>query len=53
MRSEEEEHAELKLKKELGIPRRQLWRELGYDEAEVDEMLADLEVANLTLAQFP
>jgi hypothetical protein len=52
-RSQDETHAELKLKKELGIPLRQLWSELGYDEAKIDEMLQEPEVRNRTFTDFP
>lgn len=52
-RSQEEFAAEMKLKKELGVPRRQLWSELGYEEAKIDEMMAEPEVRNFTGVDFP
>ena len=41
----EKEHIEgLAMKREkLGVPRRQVWRELGYSEAEMDQMEKDLQ----------
>lgn len=39
-RNEREHLGGLKLKAELGVPSEQLWREMGYDEEKVAEMLA-------------
>ncbi len=52
-RSDDERRADLELKQKLGIPRRQLWAELGYDDEKITEMLDDPEVRNLTFTQFP
>ena len=39
--SEESLMTKLKTKKELGVPRRQIWREMGYDEQKIATMEAD------------
>ena len=53
-RSDAEIHEEWKVKKEVGgIPRRQLWREMGYSEEKITEMLNDPEIKALTFAQYP
>lgn len=45
--------SELKVKKELGVPRRQLWAEMGYSEKQIEIMLSDPEVRNATFATYP
>lgn len=42
-RNEEIHLNSLRIKKELGVPPRQLWREMGYSEAEIDQMVLDIE----------
>lgn len=52
-KSEAEKRDELKFKREAGIPRRQLWAEMGYSPEKVEEMLRDPEVQAMTFATYP
>jgi hypothetical protein len=53
IRSDAEKQAEWKVKKELGIPRRQLWSEMGYTADQIEKMMADPEVALGSFASYP
>ncbi len=52
-RTDKERQDEWKVKKEMGIPRRQLWSEMGYPPEKVQEMLDDPEVQNSTFTSYP
>lgn len=52
-RTDVERQAEWKVKHDLGIPRRQLWSEMGYTPAQIDTMLAEPDVVFGSFAGYP
>lgn len=52
-RSAAEDQADWKAKREAGVPKRQIWLEMGYTQEQIDGFLADPEVRNGTFATYP